>query len=134
MSVAKLTDTQIEFLEQPYPAVVTTIRRDGSPHNTVVWIDVEDGVPTFNTAYGRAKPTHLERDPHVGLIVVDPSDQYRWLAVDGQAELTTDGADDQIDRLAKKYTGADSYQNRRDGEQRVKVRITPRRVESRGLG
>src|SRR4051794_29876435 len=132
--MASLSDEQVRFLERPYPAVVTTLRGDGSTHNTVVWVDVEDGVPSFNTAYGRAKPKHLERDPRVGLIVVDPEDQYRWLAVDGHAELTTDGADEQIDKLAKKYTGAERYGNRSEGEQRVKVRITPRHVESRGLG
>src|SRR4051794_40329136 len=114
----KLTKSQLDFLENPFPAIVTTIREDGSPHNTVVWVDVDDGVPSFNTAYGRAKPRHLERDPHVGLIVVDPANQYRWLALDGTAELTTDGADAQIDKLATKYTGADSYQNRVEGEQR----------------
>jgi PPOX class probable F420-dependent enzyme len=129
----KLTKSQLDFLENPFPAVVTTIREDGSPHNTVVWVDVDDGIPSFNTAYGRAKPRHLENDPHVGLIVVDPSNQYRWLAVDGTAELTTEGADAQIDKLAKKYTGADEYQNRVEGEQRVKVRIVPRHVETRGL-
>jgi PPOX class probable F420-dependent enzyme len=128
-----LTDAQQRFLDQPFAAVVTTLRKDGSPHNTVVWVDVEDGLPSFNTAYPRAKPRHLERDPHVGLIVVDPADQYRWLAVDGRAELTTDGANEQIDRLAKKYTGAESYGNHREGETRVKVRIHPTHVESRGL-
>ena len=51
------------------------------------------------------KPTNLERDPRVGLLVVDPNDGYKWLSIDGRAELTTDGADAQIDKLAKKYLG-----------------------------
>jgi PPOX class probable F420-dependent enzyme len=131
--MAKLSETQEQFLEQPYVGVVTTLRKDGSPHNTVVWVDVEDGVPSFNTALGRAKPTHLEHDPRAALIVVDPSDPYKWVALHGFAELTTEGADQQIDRLAKKYLGADEYPNRREGEQRVKVRITPEHVSASGL-
>ena len=114
--MATLTDSQKQFLEQPYVGVVTTLRKDGSPHNTVVWVDVEDGVPSFNTALGRAKPRHLEDDARAGLIVVHPTDTYKWLAVDGHAEVTTEGADAQIDKLAKKYLGVDDYPNRVEGE------------------
>ena len=131
--MAKLNDSQLKFLEQPFVGVATTLREDGSPHNTVVWVDVDDGAVSFNTATGRAKPKHLEHDQRVALIVVDPNDDHKWIAVDGRAEVTTDGADPQIDKLAKKYLGAEQYGNRREGEQRVKVRITPRHVESRGL-
>jgi PPOX class probable F420-dependent enzyme len=131
--MAKLNESQKQFLEQPYVGVVTTLRKDGSPHNTVVWVDLEDGVPSFNTALGRAKPRHLERDPRAALIVIDPNDPYKWLAVDGRAELTTEGADPQIDKLAKKYLGADEYPNRRADEQRVKVRINPEHVSASGL-
>jgi PPOX class probable F420-dependent enzyme len=131
--MAKLDEAQQQFLEQPYLGVVTTIRKDGSPHNTVVWVDVEDGVPSFNTAYGRAKPRHLEQNPRAALTVLDPANPYKWIAVDGEAELTTDDADAQIDRLSKKYTGEDEYQNRREGEQRVKVKIHPQRVTAVGF-
>ena len=57
----------------------------------------------------------------------------QWVAFDGTAELTTEGADAQIDRLAKKYLGKDEYPFRRPDEQRVTVRITPRRIDSSGL-
>jgi general stress protein 26 len=70
--MAKLNDSQVKFLEQPFVGVATTLREDGSPHNTVVWVDVDDGAVSFNTATGRAKPKHLEHDSRVGLIVVDP--------------------------------------------------------------
>jgi PPOX class probable F420-dependent enzyme len=131
--MAQLTDEQQQFLENPYLAVVTTIRADGSPHNTVVWMDVEDGVPRFNTAYGRAKPKHLEQNPNAALIVLDPGNPYKWVAVDGRAELTTDGADEHIDRLSAKYTGNPEYQNRTADEQRVTVRIRPEHVSSSGF-
>ena len=117
-----LSQTQREFLEHPFAGAATTLRADGSPQTTVVWVDVDEDGPSFNTAAGRAKPRHLERDPRLSLIVVD---QYRWLAISGRAELTTEGADDQIDRLAKKYLDADSYPWRKPEEQRLTVRIRP---------
>ena len=131
--MAKLNEKQLEFLANPYVGVVTTLREDGSPHSTVVWVDVEDGIPSFNTALGRKKPQNLEQDPRAALIVVDPQDSYKWISFDGKAELTTDGADPQIDRLAKKYLGQDTYPWRKDDEQRVTVRIRPERVTASGL-
>src|SRR3712207_2629531 len=102
--MAQLTEAQAGFLENPFVGIVTTLREDGSPHSTVVWVEALDGDVAFNTATGRAKPRHLERDPRVSLVVLDPQNEFRWLAVTGTAEMTFDGADEQIDRLARKYT------------------------------
>jgi PPOX class probable F420-dependent enzyme len=131
--MAKLSEKQVEFLENPYVGVVSTLRPDGSPQSTVVWVDVVDGVPGFNTARGRVKERDLENDPRASLVVVDPADPYKWVALDGRAELTNDGADAQIDRLAKKYLDADEYPFRNPEEQRVSVRIVPDRVSSDGI-
>ena len=128
-----LTEAQRAFLrDNPFPAVVTTLRPDGSPHSTVVWVDEEEGDVLFNTAEGRAKPRYLRRDPRVSITVVDPADQYRWVSVSGTAELTTVGAREQIDALARKYLGTDDYPWYR-GEQRVTVRIKPEKVDSYGV-
>ena len=131
--MATLDDKAKRFLEQPFVGTVTTLRPDGSPHSTIVWVDVDEEGASFNTATGRAKPRHLEHDPRVSLLVVDPEDAYRWVALNGTAELTTEGADDQIDKLAKKYLGKDEYPWHKPTEQRIKVRIRPQRVESTGL-
>jgi PPOX class probable F420-dependent enzyme len=132
--MGKITDKQKHFLEDnPFVAVVTDLREDGSPHSTVVWVDVEDGKVSFNTARGRAKPTNLERDPRASLVVVDPNDAYRWIAVSGRTEVTEEGADAQIDKLAKKYTGHDTYPWRKPEETRLKVLIEPERVDAKGI-
>ena len=89
-----LTAAQREFLENPFVGSVTDLRPDGSPHTTVVWVDVDgDGTVSFNTAHGRAKPTYIAEDGRVSLTVVDPQDPYRWLSVSGTATLVDDGAD-----------------------------------------
>ena len=120
-----LTPSQLEFFDDPNYAVVTTLRPDGSPQSTVVWIERDGDVPTFNTAYGRTKPANLERDPRVSVLVVAP-DFYHWVAVSGRAELTTDGAEEQIDRLSHKYDGKPwPYV---EGQRRVQVRVVPEHV------
>jgi PPOX class probable F420-dependent enzyme len=129
-----LTEEQAKFIaENAYVATVTTLRRDGSPHNTIVWVDAEDGVVTFNTAVGRAKERYLQTDPRAAITVVDPEDAYRWVSVSGPAELTEEGADEQIDHLAKKYLGQDEYPWRDPSERRITVTIRPERVDSAGL-
>ena len=87
----------------------------------------------FNTATGRAKERHLRNDPRVSLLVVDPEDTHRWVALSGSAEVTTEGADAQIDKLAKKYLGEDEYPWRNPAETRVSVRIHPKHVDSYGF-
>jgi PPOX class probable F420-dependent enzyme len=130
---ATLTENQRAFLEEPFYGSATTLRADGSPHSTVVWVDVDDEGVSFNTAEGRAKVRHLQRDPRLSLIVIDSSDPYRWLAVSGRAELKTEGAEEQIHKLAKKYLGKDEYPWLGPGEQRISVRIHPEHVDSYGL-
>jgi len=133
--VSVLSDAQRAFLEDnPFVGTVTTLRADGSPHSTVVWIDTDGpGVVRFNTPSRSLKARHLARDPRVSVVVIDPAEIYRWVGVTGTAELTEVGADSHIDKLAKTYLGADSYPFRRPGEQRLSVRIAVDRVDGVGL-
>ncbi len=132
--MAKLEEKPRKFLEEsPYVGVVTTLREDGSPHSTIVWVDVEGDKVSFNTALGRAKPKHLEHDPRASLLMVDPSDSFKWVAVSGPVEVTEEGADAQIDKLAKKYLGKDEYPWRNPEETRVKVLIKPEKVDASGF-
>ena len=98
--MAKLEAKQRKFLEEnPFVGTATTLREDGSPHSTVVWVDVDDDGVSFNTAWPRAKPRYLDADPRVSLAVVDPGDPYRWIAITGSTTLVGEGANDQIDGL-----------------------------------
>ncbi len=132
--MGSLTAAQLAFLrDNPFAGVVTDLRADGSPHSTVVWVDADDDGVSFNTAHDRFKTRNIARDGRVSLTVVDPGDPYRWISIDGIATLVDEGADAQIDRLAKKYLGVDEYPWRSSSEQRVSVRIDSARVDAVGL-
>jgi len=132
--MATLSDDQRAFLrDNAYAGVLTTLRPDGSPHTTVVWIDEDGGDVVFNTARGRAKDVNLTRDGRASVLVLDPADQYKWVSVSGPVEMTEDGADAQIDHLAKKYLGADEYPFRNAAETRVSVRLKPEKVSASGF-
>ncbi len=124
-----LTEAQARLLLEPNYAVVATIRPDGTPQQTVVWVDWDGEHAVFNTAEGRAKPHYLRERPYASLLVFDAGDPYRWLAISGRTELAYDGAEDHIHKLARKYQGRDRYALK-EGERRVIVRIEPERVRT----
>ena len=126
-----LTDEQARLLQELNFATVATVNPDGSPQLSIVWIDWDGERVLFNTAAGRAKPRNLERDPRVSVLVIDREDGYRWLAVRGAAELTSAGADEHIDKLARKYTG-EGWQPK-PGERRLLVRVRPEHVSAYGF-
>jgi PPOX class probable F420-dependent enzyme len=125
----ELTDAQKAVLDQKHYGVVTDLNADGSPHSTVIWVDHDGRNLLFNTGYGRLKTRNVERDPRVSVLVFDPANPFEsTLVVRGRAELVHDGADEHIDRLAKKYLGLDRYPWRRPDEQRVTVRVIAEKI------
>lgn len=122
-----------ELLSDRNFCLVSTLRPDGSVHAVPVWVDVQEGLPTLNTAEGRAWPRNLEHDPRVTLTVQNMENPYEYVTIRGRvAERTHEGADAHIDALAKKYLGQDSYPYRQPGEQRLIVRVTPEFVHTYG--
>ena len=86
-----------------------------------------------NTARGRQKDKNMRRDPRVAMAIIDPENPYRYLEIRGRvAEITEEGADAHIDKMAKKYLGADKYPYRQPSETRVIFKIQPERVNTMG--
>jgi PPOX class probable F420-dependent enzyme len=133
--MATLEDPAVKaLLDAPNHAVISTVNPDGSIHSTVVWQEVVDGALTVNSALGRRWPSNLDADPRVTVVVLARDNPTDYVEVRGRATGTTDGADEQIDRLAKKYLGQDRYPFRGDGEQRVRYVITADRVRHQKQG
>ena len=130
---AKLEGRVRELLEQPNFVAVATNTEHGSPDVKVVWADVDDDHVVLNSAEGRKWPERLRRDPRVTVTVVNHENPYEYAMIKGRlAEDTHEGADESIDRLAKKYLGKDEYPFRRPGEQRVMFRIEPEKIVHHG--
>jgi len=126
----QLPEPAIALLRTTALAHVATVNRDGSPHLTLVWVDVEDGHLVFNTAFGRQKTRNLERDARIAVSVQDPEHPRQYLAVHGTATLIRDGANELINRLSIKYSGR-AY-SIPEGQERVTVRVTAERIVGQG--
>jgi PPOX class probable F420-dependent enzyme len=134
MLVPPLTEAQGRFLQEPNYAVVAALREDGSPHQTVVWVDWDGEHVLLNLNTWRAKLSYLRDDPCVSVLVIDRDDPYRWIAVEGRVvEITEEGAAEHIVKQAGIYRGRDYY-DFKPGEERILVRIAPERVEPYGIG
>src|SRR5215470_1090714 len=127
--MASIPDSFHDLFEKKAFAQLATIMADGSPQVTPVWFEFDGTHVVINTAKGRTKDRNMRRNPHVAVSIQDPDKPYRHLSIKGKVvDITEEGADAHIDKLAKKYIGKDVYPNRRPGEVRVIYRILPEQI------
>jgi PPOX class probable F420-dependent enzyme len=89
------------FLSQANPAVIATIRKDGSPHSVATWYDWQDGRIMLSMDARRIRLDHIRRDPRVALTVFDSKDWEVHLSLLGQVvEIRDDDGLEDVDRLA----------------------------------
>jgi PPOX class probable F420-dependent enzyme len=118
-----------KLIEDKNLAFVATLMKDDSPQITPVWIDLVDGVILVNTAQGRVKQRNVSRDPRVAISIVDRTNPYNMVTIQGHViEQTIDGADSHIDKMAKKYLGVEKYPFAAPGEKRILLKIEPTKI------
>lgn len=122
-----------DLFRQPVMAHLAVVDGEGRPHVTPVWADVDDGGRLwFNTAVGRVKDRYLPLDAPLAVSATVPGNDYQYAQVRGRvAERRLEGADADIDALAKKYLDADAYPFRQEGEVRVTIVVEPVQVTGR---
>jgi PPOX class probable F420-dependent enzyme len=131
--MTEIPKAYLDLFSKPAFAHLVTLMPDGSPQVTPVWVDLDGNTVIINTAKGRLKDRNMKRDPRVALAVSDPANPYRYVQVRGRvAEISEDGGDAHIDKMAKKYLNQDTYPYRQSGEVRVIYRITPEHVQAYG--
>jgi PPOX class probable F420-dependent enzyme len=113
-----------EFLRRPNPAVIATLRPDGTPHSVATWYLWEDGRVLVNMDEGRARLEYVRRDPRVSLTVLDGDDWYRHVSLRGRVvSLEDDDGLAEIDRLSQRYRGT-PYRNRERGRVSAWIEVT----------
>ena len=128
-----IPESHADLLDKKAFAHLATVMKDGSPQVSPVWVLQRDGHVVVNTAVGRLKDKNLRRDPRVGLSVTDPDNPYRCLMIRGRVvSRETEGADAEVDALAGKYMGVDTYPYRGPEEVRVSYTIAIDRVTAMG--
>ena len=121
----------LDLFEKATFAHLATLMPDGSPQVTPVWVDYDGRHILINSAAGRQKDLNMEKRRQVAIEIPDPDNPNRYVAVRGSVvEITEEGADAHLDRLARRYLGRDKYPDsyRFPGEVRRIYKIAPSRV------
>jgi PPOX class probable F420-dependent enzyme len=134
---SNLTAAQRRFLEEKRFAVVGTKNPDGSPHIAVMWYLLDGDDIVVNSAQGRVKDRNLAADPRMSVIV---EDGYRWVRVDGSAQIQHDQtvAHADIRRLAARFYEDEgkvdeAMRNHFSKQHRITYRLPIRRVAAEGF-
>lgn len=89
------------------PAVVASVRANGTPHSAATWYDWEDGRVLLNMDESRLRLRFLRQNPAVSLTILDHANWYRHLTLVGHIEaMHEDVGLRDIDRLAQRYVGS----------------------------
>ena len=94
-----------EFLAQPNPAVIASLRPDGSPHTAATWYLWEGGRVLVNMDESRKRLEYLRHDPHVSITVLGKDDWTYHVSLRGRVVELRENALDDIDRIARHYIG-----------------------------
>ena len=129
-----IPESHLDLLVRPICGVLTTMARDGQPRSSLVWVGYDRECATVNTSLERWKGRDLLANPRLSLLVVDPANTSRFVQIRGDAELVTEGAIEDLDRLTRAYTDKPCFYGhvypleRQAQETRLICRIHARRV------
>lgn len=128
---ARLPEAVRALADAPTYVTLATIRPDGAPRLTVLWIARDGDDLLLSTVRGRAKERDIARDPRVGLMFLDQRDPYAYVEIRGVASLSEEGGKELIDQLSMKYTGSPYGWDGPD-EVRLVIRVIAERVLTTG--
>jgi PPOX class probable F420-dependent enzyme len=108
---------------------IGTISKDGSPHITPVWAEMVDDLILINTFEESAMIKHITNDKRVAVSVVEQNNPFNMVSIKGKVlEQTSDGADEHLKKLAKRYLGIGKYYYRKPNHKRVILKIKPEKI------
>ncbi len=131
--MATLSPDQRKIFQDKNFVSIATVGKDGTPRNTIIWVDMDGDDIVVNGAASRGWLKNIRRNPNVALTIYDHENPYHRVTVIGTAtEVTTTGGDESIDKLSMKY-GGQPYSDKDPKDPRTLVRIRPAKVTAMGV-
>lgn len=132
--MAHLTSEHKHFLmDQVRTAKLATVRKDGRPHVTPVWFELDGDTVVFTTWHTSVKAVNIKRDGRICLCVDDEEPPFSYIQIEGTAMLSADSRELKYwsTSIASRYMGeelAETYGKRNSVEGELLVRVTPTKV------
>ena len=99
------------YLSAPHVAQFATVRPDERPHLAPVWFKWE-GERAYVMCGGNAvKVRNIVRNPAVTLSVANDERPYKYVALEGTAEVLREDSADTVRRICVHYEGPERGQN-----------------------
>jgi PPOX class probable F420-dependent enzyme len=95
----------MDLLLPANPAVLATVRDDGSPHTVAVWFDWVEGRVLLNMDVNRKRLRYVEANPAASITILDEENWLRQLTIRGPISLEPDEGLVTVDQLAHRYIG-----------------------------
>jgi anthraniloyl-CoA monooxygenase len=127
-----IPDDFLDLFKKKTFAHLATLMPDGTPHITSVYVDWDGKHILINSARGRIKDRNMQERPSIAIQIPDPDNSDRYISIRGRVvEITEEGADEHLDKLAQRYFEKDTYppSMRFPGEVRALYKIEPLRVQ-----
>ena len=131
----KMTNDEYKefILEGTKTGKLSTVRKDGRPHVTPIWFDLDEGDLIFNTHIDSVKYKNMARDPRVAIAIDDQKPPYSYVVVEGTVRFSADPQEvlQWATRIGGRYMGedqAEAYGKRNSSEGEIIVRITPTKI------
>ena len=133
--MATLNEKQAKLFTDRNWGVIATVREDGSPQATPVWIDYDGVNVLVNSAQGRTKVRNIERDPRATVTVLAAAyQQAGYVMVSGSATIIRKAPSSTSTRSRRSTSEKDKYPYLGPGERRVIIEIHPERIDGFGAG
>lgn len=128
--MTQIPESHRRLLEEKVFAMLGTVMPDGQPQVHPVWVDYDGQYVRINTARGRQKDENLQQHPQATVLLIDTRSPHFWMEIRGWVVERIEGeeAEAHIDALSYKYTGRETYADRKPGAVRVLYKIEPTRI------
>lgn len=125
---------QDAFVSEMRQAMVTTLRRDGSPSSSLVAYCRDGDDLVFSTTRDRLKAKTVAHDPRVVVAVLDGEGKGRFVSVEGSGVVEADEDGSGHIRLNRHmranpdWTPPEGFATKLKADGRVIIRVRPARV------
>jgi PPOX class probable F420-dependent enzyme len=126
-----IPDSHADLLSRPLYAHLVTIRPDGTPQVSPMWVEWDGEFLLFSNTTTAYKYRNITGNPLVGVSIIDPDLPRRYLEVGGRVERIEPDPDGRFYlRLAARY-GRPVTSTPADAQYRVIYHVRPTRVFAR---
>ncbi len=90
-----------QFLQENHGAVMTTLKKDGTPHVARIGVGLVDGKLWSSSTKTRVRDKHVRRDPRSTLCVLHNETPYTWVGI--ESRVTIHDGPDAVDKNLALY-------------------------------